>query len=157
MIVVNGKALDDNAVALYAENAKGGGLDEYSGTQVGACIAFRATDNTYDGDWLLFNASNINCSGSSKVHAEQLAAYKATNEMQMTGVDGEFKKLAVCTTTDKLEMPCGSCLQEVSSLCGNIKVIAAQRKQSSDGESGFMMKQSNLSTLLPEAYSRNEK
>ncbi len=72
----------------------------------------------------IFTGCNIeNASYGLTICAERVAIFKAVSEGER-----EFEHIAVVADTDELTPPCGSCRQIIHEFCGDIPVIFANLK-----------------------------
>lgn len=128
-------SIDRREIAMDAMKHMGYGYDEYSGTKVGASleVVFRTGPQEYMSK--LYGGSNLTFSGlQPKIHAEQLALFNAITSIQK--MDNwekvEFSRLALHISTNELYPPCGSCLQALKGVTGDMRIIGVKCQEMYD-------------------------
>lgn len=125
--------MDYNLLAQMAVESKTKAYPKYSNFHVGAAL-LTADEKVYTG-------INIEISSYSlTMCAERTAIFKAFSEGERN-----FTAIAVASDSPDFCPPCGSCLQVISDLCGNIDIILVNHKNE------ILIKKTN--ELLPLAFS----
>jgi len=116
-----------------AVKAKAKAYPKYSNFHVGAALL------TEEGR--IYTGINIEISSYSlTMCAERTAIFKAFSEGER-----RFKSIAIASDSPDFCPPCGSCLQVISDLCGNIDIVLINRQEE------IIIKKTN--ELLPLAFS----
>lgn len=128
-------------VADEAVKAMGRAYAPYSDYRVGAAV------RTASG--AVYSACNVEAKPSANtLHAEQRAMAKAVE-----AGEEEFQYLALATSGDELQPPCGNCLQTICSFDDALEIcIVGEKKQVPDDTEAYECKRYSADELLPEAY-----
>lgn len=125
--------MEYNLLAKEAVIAKTKAYPKYSNFHVGAALLTQAGK--------VYSGINIEISSYSlTMCAERTAIFKAFSEGER-----DFKAIAIASDSSDFCPPCGSCLQVISDLCGNIDIIMINHNED------ILIKKTN--DLLPFAFS----
>lgn len=125
--------MEYHKLAMDAVLARTKAYPKYSNFHVGAALL------TEDGK--VYTGINIEISSYSlTMCAERTAIFKAFSEGER-----KFKAIAVASDSPDFCPPCGSCLQVISDLCGNIDIVLINHNDE------ILIRKTN--ELLPMAFS----
>lgn len=128
--------MEYKALAQEAVNSKLRAYPKYSNFHVGAALLCESGK--------VYTGINIEISSYSlTMCAERTAIFKAFSEG-----DRHFKAIAIASDSADYCPPCGSCLQVISDLCGNIDIVLINHKEE------ILIKQTY--ELLPLAFSSED-